>query len=78
MSRIIISLTEMLLGMVLLIGAGKGGLYLASDFLLELKKETFSTMIKFMDYSLEDYTKKLTGTKSEFAVTDEEYKKQKK
>ena len=28
-----------------------------------------------MDYSLEDYTKKLTGTKFEFAVTDEEYKK---
>jgi len=65
-------LVEAIVAMIFVAGISVG----AQNFLTELKKETFTTMRKFMSISLEGYTQKMTGNKSEFAVADEVYKKQ--
>ena len=50
------SLTEVIIGLIFLVGASVG----VGHLFMDLKKETFVTMRKFMKMDFEQYTEKLT------------------
>ena len=70
MAKIVFLLSEFALAVVFVVWAGKATNEMAHQALASLKKKTFSTMQVLMSESFEGYTVKLTGRKSEFALTD--------